>query len=41
MKVLLFDDEKYKGPIFKNYNISKKIERLYVKNRLKTSYDKV
>jgi hypothetical protein len=31
MKVLLFEDEEYKGPIFENYNIGKK-EGLYVKN---------
>jgi hypothetical protein len=31
MKVLLFEDEEYKRPIFKNYNIGKN-ESLYVKN---------
>jgi hypothetical protein len=31
MKVLLFEDEENKGSIFGNYNISKKIEGLYVK----------
>jgi hypothetical protein len=42
MKVLLFEDEENKGSIFGNYNISKKIEGLYVKkNRLKTKYGKV
>jgi hypothetical protein len=41
MKVLLFEDEEYKWPIFINYNIDKKIEGLYVKNRLKTNYGKV
>jgi hypothetical protein len=25
LKVLLFEDEKYKGPIFGNYNIGKKL----------------
>jgi hypothetical protein len=25
MKVLLFEDEEYKGPIFVNYNIDKKL----------------
>jgi hypothetical protein len=25
MKVLLFEDEEYKGPIFKNYNIVKNL----------------
>jgi hypothetical protein len=25
MKLLLFEDEKYKGPIFKNYNIDKNL----------------
>jgi hypothetical protein len=41
IKVLLFEDEEYKGPIFENYNIGK-ILSLYVKKiRLKTDYDKV
>jgi hypothetical protein len=31
MKVLLFKDEEYKGPIFKNYNIGKKIKGHYIK----------
>jgi hypothetical protein len=25
MKVLMFEDEEYKGPIFENYNIDKKL----------------
>jgi hypothetical protein len=31
IKLLLFEDEEYKRPIFINYNIGKKIEGLYVK----------
>jgi hypothetical protein len=31
IKVLLFKDEEYEGPIFGNYNIGKKFEGLYVK----------
>jgi hypothetical protein len=31
MKVLMFEDEEYKGSIFGNYNIDKKIEGIYVK----------
>jgi hypothetical protein len=31
MKVLLFKDEEYKETIFRNYNIGKKIEGIYVK----------
>jgi hypothetical protein len=31
MKVLMFEDEEYKGPIFENYNIDKKIDGIYVK----------
>jgi hypothetical protein len=31
VKVLLFEDEKYKRQIFENYNIGKKIESIYVK----------
>jgi hypothetical protein len=41
IKVLLFEDEEYKGPIFENCNIDKKFKGVYVKNRLKTNYDKV
>jgi hypothetical protein len=31
MKILLFEDEEYKGPIFENCNIGKKFEDIYVK----------
>jgi hypothetical protein len=41
MKVLLFEDEEYKWPIFGNYNIGKKIMPLCKKNRLKIDYGKV
>jgi hypothetical protein len=41
MKVLLFEDEGYKGPIFRNYNIGKKIGPLCKKIGLKTHYGKV
>jgi hypothetical protein len=41
MKVLLLKNKKYKWSIFKNYNIDKNFEGLYVKNRLKTDYNKV
>jgi hypothetical protein len=42
MRVLLFEDEEYKGwPIFGNYNIEKFWGSLYKKIRLKTDYDKV
>jgi hypothetical protein len=38
--VLLFENEEYKEPIFRNYNIGKKIVRAsMLKNRLKTDYD--
>jgi hypothetical protein len=32
IKVLLFEDEEYKGPIFENYNIGKKLRALMYKN---------
>jgi hypothetical protein len=32
MKVLLFKDEKYKGSIFRNYNIGKNLMVFYIKN---------
>jgi hypothetical protein len=28
MKVLLLEDEEYKGPIFRNYNIGKKLRAI-------------
>jgi hypothetical protein len=31
MKVLLFENEEYKRPIFGNYNIGKKIKSHYIK----------
>jgi hypothetical protein len=40
MKVLLFEHEEYKAPIFVNYNIDK-FEGLYEKIRLKIDYDNV
>jgi hypothetical protein len=41
MKVLLFEDEEYKRPIFRNYNIGKNLGSLCKKIRLKTDYVKV
>jgi hypothetical protein len=41
MKVLLFEDEQYKGPIFGNYNIDKNLRAFIYKIKLKTDYDKV
>jgi hypothetical protein len=35
MKVLLFEDEEYKGPIFRNYYIGKKLRAFMYKIRLK------
>jgi hypothetical protein len=32
MKVLLFEDEKYKASIFRNYNIGKNLMVFYIKN---------
>jgi hypothetical protein len=41
MKVLLFEDEEYKESIFRKLQYWQNFKRLYVKNRLKTDYDKV
>jgi hypothetical protein len=41
MKVLLFEDEEYKRPIFWNYNIGKNLMAFMSKNRLKTNYGKI
>jgi hypothetical protein len=41
MKVLLFEDDEYKGPIFGNYNIGKILRASVKKISLKTDYGKV
>jgi hypothetical protein len=41
MKVPFFEDEEYKGQIFRNYNIGKNLRVFMYKIRLKTNYGKV